>query len=336
MVIQRAAVCCLAAAATLAIPTLASAAAWHATIGAQNHDKGHQALAFLPNEIWIHLNDTIMWTSNADEIHTVTFLTEHQIRPPFDPNPCPPAVPATFNGTACVSTPVLFKGDTFTLKFTATGNFKVVCLLHENMTGVIHVLAPAAALPHDQKFYDDEALQAAHALLHDDDGRRGDLKGAENEGPSADGPAPAPHHAHAVTAGIGEVTSTPGGKQTLSILRFMDDDIVIHAGETVEFTNSDPVTPHTITFGTEPGDLLDPSGTGADDPDGARHAIVATPSDNVHSGFIVAGAQDELFKPQTDLGITRFRVTFPNPGTYPYICALHDDLGMKGRVIVLP
>jgi len=29
-------------------------------------------------------------------------------------------------------------------------------------------------------------------------------------------------------------------------------------------------------------------------------------------------------------------VTFMTPGTYPYICAFHDELGMKGEVIVLP
>jgi len=34
--------------------------------------------------------------------------------------------------------------------------------------------------------------------------------------------------------------------------------------------------------------------------------------------------------------VTRFRVTFMNPGVYPYICAFHDDLGMKGEVIVVP
>jgi plastocyanin len=336
MVIHRTAVCCLATAVMLTTPHLANAAAWHATIGAQNHDKGHQALAFLPNEIWIHVNDTIMWTSNVDELHTVTFLTDGQIWPFFDPNPCPPPIPATFNGAACVSTPVLFKGDTFTLKFTGTGNFKLVCLLHENMTGVIHVLAAGATLPHDQRFYDEEAKHEAHALLHDDDGGRGGPK-VLTEGAAANGPAPGgPHHDHAVTVGVGEVTSTPGGKETFSILRFINDDIVIHVGETVEFTNHDPVTPHTITFGAEPGDLPDPSGTGPDDPDGARHAIINSPSDNVHSGFIVAAAQDELGKPQTPVGVTRFRVTFTHPDTYPYICALHEDLGMKGRIIVVP
>jgi plastocyanin len=32
----------------------------------------------------------------------------------------------------------------------------------------------------------------------------------------------------------------------------------------------------------------------------------------------------------------RFRVTFTHTGTFNYFCALHDDLGMTGKVIVLP
>ena len=41
-------------------------------------------------------------------------------------------------------------------------------------------------------------------------------------------------------------------------------------------------------------------------------------------------------KAQAPAGVTQFRVTFTNPGTYPYICAFHDQLGMKGELIVLP
>jgi plastocyanin len=36
------------------------------------------------------------------------------------------------------------------------------------------------------------------------------------------------------------------------------------------------------------------------------------------------------------LGVTRFRVTFPNPGIFSYICALHDEMGMVGQVTVTP
>ena len=32
-----------------------------ATVGAQSGDKGRQALAFLPNELWVHAGDSVTW-----------------------------------------------------------------------------------------------------------------------------------------------------------------------------------------------------------------------------------------------------------------------------------
>src|SRR5437867_6078521 len=58
-------------------------AEWHAWVGAESHDLGHQALAFLPNELWIHQGDSIKWRFAAEEIHTVSFLKTGQIRFPF-------------------------------------------------------------------------------------------------------------------------------------------------------------------------------------------------------------------------------------------------------------
>src|SRR6516165_5032240 len=62
---------------------------WNTLAGAQSSDKAEQAMAFLPNEVWIHAGDGIRWTVAADEIHTITFLTPGppaQIRPPiFNP-----------------------------------------------------------------------------------------------------------------------------------------------------------------------------------------------------------------------------------------------------------
>ena len=57
---------------------------WYATVGAQSNDEGRQALAFLPNEIWIHAGDSIKWTFDADELHTVTFIPDTQ---PPQPRP---------------------------------------------------------------------------------------------------------------------------------------------------------------------------------------------------------------------------------------------------------
>ncbi|GAC1634280.1 MAG: hypothetical protein NVS9B14_10160 [Candidatus Acidiferrum sp.] len=97
----------------------------------------------------------------------------------------------------------------------------------------------------------------------------------------------------------------------------------------------DPATPHTITFGVEPQNPVPPVNTTLDS-DGALHRTINSSADSVHSGLIRASPQDQLFLPMTPIGVTRFRVTFTHAGVFPYICALHDGLGMKGKITVLP
>jgi len=296
---------------------------WHATVGAQSRDKGRQALAFLPNEIWIHVGDSIAWTFNADDIHTVTFLTDGQVRPPF-PVGCPGFSPsgASFDGSTCVTSPPFITGQTFVVNFPAAGNYKLVCLVHEDMTATIHVLDTSVKLPHEQSFYDREAAREAQDLLS-----APDLLSRHTHDKSA----------NAVAVGIGQILANGGGHETVSLMRFVEPEQVIHAGATVEWTNFDPITPHTITFGEEPaGDPAPPSGNVTIDIDGALHGTISSTSDNVHSGFIISAPQERIGLPQAPLGTTKFRITFTAPGVYPYICALHDDLGMKGRIIVLP
>jgi plastocyanin len=328
--------------AVLVVPQAVRAlepATWYATVGAQNGDKGHQALAFLPNEIWIHAGDSITWRFDADDVHTVTFLNDSDKRPDFlvgPPNGFSTGS-ASFDGSTSISTPILVNGATFTVTFPKTGNFKLVCLVHERMTGAVHVLDPSSALPHDQDFYDRQAADQRQDLLSDRDGRI-------EEACRQHGDQGGHHHsidAHLVTVGVGEISATAGGSQTLSVVRFIDDKICIHAGQTVEWNNHDPVTPHTVTFGTEPPNILGPPvGNITTDPDGALHAIIYSNADSVHSGLIVAPPQERLGVPESPpvppLGVTRFRVTFMQTGTFPYICALHDNLGMKGTVFVLP
>ena len=72
------------------------------------------------------------------------------------------------------------------------------------------------------------------------------------------------------------------------------------------------------------------------DPDGARKAVLGTPGGSTNSGLIVASPQDRGGLAQAPLGLTHFRVTFTSPGTFTYICALHDELGMIGSVAVIP
>ena len=66
---------------------------------------------------------------------------------------------------------------------------------------------------------------------------------------------------------VGKLLGTGGGWQYGSLFRFVDangqiltkdEPLLIHKGQTVEFTNIDPVEPHTITFGCPTDDSTCP------------------------------------------------------------------------------
>ena len=322
----------------LIVPLSALANTWQLQVGAESPDRGRQALAFLPNEVWIHAGDSIRWTFPTHERHTLTFLKPGQTRPPAFgpvfgvPVGCPGLTPdgSSFDGSACVTTGVLLvdgtttTSPTYTVTFPAAGNFKFVCLVHADMTGVVHVVDPSQFLVHDQDFYDreaqsEQALLLAHAPRIDDRGIATDVQTND------------------VAVGIGEVVTTTGaGSQTVSLMRFVRQMIIVQVGDTVEWTSLDPSINHTVTFGTEPADPRPPSPGVTPTSDGARRATISSTTDSVSSGFLSPAPQDRANLAQSNPGVTRFRVTFTSPGTFNYICAVHDQLDMKGTVIVHP
>jgi plastocyanin len=140
-------------------------------------------------------------------------------------------------------------GATFTVTFPTAGNYKLVCLVHTDMNGSVHVLVNNElneAAIHSQRFYDDQAENEAQALLSDNDHGGEDHRGWDDR---SDGE-------NAVTAGIGEIVATGGGLQYRAVVRFLPGIIRIHAGESVLWTNLDPTEPHTVTFGTEPAGFV--------------------------------------------------------------------------------
>ena len=315
---------------------------WHVKMGAESSDMSRQAMAFLPTEMWIYAGDSVEWTSGTHANHTVTFLKPGTPPRPSNAQGCgapvvPPAMnPPTpsgsvYDGTssACVHSGNFADGASYTVTFSNPGNFKLSCLIHRDMTGVLHVLDLSGSLPHDQGFYDEQAADQARDLVLDDDRRRGEDERAEHSR----------HFSGNQVTTTGELVATGGGKQYLAVMRFLPETIRVRVGETVEWTNIDPAEPHTITFGTEPAvpTALVGLNTPSSDSDGARRGTLpnATPDHaSLNSGIIAASLQDQAA--QTALGVTRVRVTFTQAGTYNYICALHDELGMKGSVVVIP
>jgi len=196
-----------------------------------------------------------------------------------------------------------------------------VCLVHSDMTGVVHVASGSTPLPHDQIFYAQQAFTEQSALLD----QASALGARANYGLRQD----------TVGAGIGAIVNMTGlGSQTASLMRFLWATVLVRVGDTIEWSNLDPSINHTVTFGTEPVDPRPPSANVQLTSDGARQATISSTSDSVNSGFLSPTPQDRANLAQAPLGVTRFRVTFPNPGAFTYICAVHDQLGMAGTVIV--
>ena len=348
---------------------------WQATVGSQNIDASKQAMAFLPNEMWISQGDSITWKTNAGEGHTVTFLqqmsggasaagTSRPANGTTGATGCAgggqggtavTASGAAFDGASCLNSgplcdanlqqspePGKCVGTTYSVTFPAAGNFKLICLIHANMTGTVHVLPTPASLPFSQADYDNQAEQQARAIIH-----------ADGIMPRASRDSSRPGQFARVITG-GGLVATGGGKSYLAIMRYMPSQITVHVGDTVEWTNFSPAEPHTVTFGVEPlvptavlGATTDPDGAvsgtlpntvtaGFPRADGGPSCSAAPNCANTFNpGFITAAAQDVSGAPQTS-SITRARVTFTQPGTYNYICAIHDELGMKGEVDVIP
>jgi plastocyanin len=123
-----------------------------------------------------------------------------------------------------------------------------------------------------------------------------------------------------VTAGMGQLFT---GLGSVAVLRFEPNQKVIRKGQTVTWTNLDPERPHTVTIGQEPqvpNEFAVFPPVGEDSP---GHATVTPTTVTAHSGFIG----------KNFLGPT-FSATFTAAGTYTYICALHDTLGMTGTIVV--
>jgi plastocyanin len=300
----------IALAIPVAVGQSASAApapvTWHVKVGAETADMAVTAMAFLPREVWVDKGDTVRWTADSAEPHTVTFLAPGTTLPDFDPfDATQTTMQGThrYDGTAYENSGIMATQPIFTftdpaatygLTFTRTGSFTYYCLVHGTMMkGVVHVRAAGTPYPYTQADYNRVGQHQGQELL--DRGMRAWQQAKE---------------AHPARSGQVQVGLDGMG---FSVMRFIRTHATVHVGDTVTFSVPGPGAPHTVTFGHEPPipAVLMPSG----DP---KHYA----GGDLNSGVIAPG------KP--------FVVTFTKAGTFPYICAIHDGMGMVGDVTVLP
>jgi plastocyanin len=269
---------------------------WHAVVGVESRDHAIQGLVFLPTVLYINVGDTVVWTANAGDIHTVTFLRPGQPLPPFtgSPEQINRVGGNVYNGKDYFNSGLLsnFPGvapfHSYSLTFGVPGDFVYHCLVHPSMMGIVHVQPAGTIYPFSQEDYNEQIQSGTQEVLHN--GQK--LTHIAEEHSS---------NQHVIVG---------SGNAMVSVVRFFPSQITIHVGDTVTFKSRDAGNPHTVTFGPTPQN---------------ENQAYGNPQD-FHGQPLSSGI---LFFGQT------FRVTFKQAGVFSYRCLFHDYLGMVGTVTVL-
>ena len=308
--------------------------------------------AFFPEVLQVRAGDTVTWELNSDEIHTVSFVhgipleeltfavpgrTEGELlvnpRVAF-PTRMPDAPVETYSGEGFVSSGVLSKqppapdappNDSFALTFDTPGTYTYVCLVHEEfMMGTV-VVEPATTtdVPAPEEILAHAEAEIAPRLAGIEAART-----IAQEVRSEPGPDDATFLF--VNAGIlNFVTADPRGE----VLEFLPQNLTIRAGDTVIWGSTGF---HTVTFtplppapefiipepqeGGPPLLVLNPEVMAPTKP-----SAVYDPLQYFNSGII------SYFVPN---GVS-WALTFDEPGTYEYVCLIHQALGMEGTITVV-
>ena len=131
-------------------------------------------------------------------------------------------------------------------------------------------------------------------------------------------------------AGVEQQAMGPAG--AWQFMRFYPDRITINAGDTIVWKLAS-AEPHTVTFpapGEQPPALIIPEGE-----DSQRmlfNPLAALPQGGSdYDGTAFTGSGQMGMEPQFP---KEYSLTFTTPGSYEYICVLHDPMGMVGQVTV--
>ena len=311
---------------TLAAP-LNSHAAQTLTLsaGAQSRGGDVQVNAFAPNEITINVGDTLTWRLDSTEFHNVLF-TNGEPAPEFvqagpdgvflNPVVALPAGGSTFDGTGPAGSGLLNKGDTYSLTFTKEGVFPYLCAIHPGMGGVVNVVA--AGQPADtQAAADARSTAQINADL------------AERAIPaimSNIGQLPTSGDTIGIAAGVQD--------GPVDVQRFLPQRVTIRTGDAITWIWKTADVPHTVTFlgGEAAPEVIVPHPQPEGPPRLELSPRVLAPAgdptnwdgaDYLNSGFLA---------PRPGGPAPTFTVHFTSPGTYEYLCLLHE--GMRGTVVV--
>jgi plastocyanin len=275
---------------------------WFAQVGAEFDQSTIEGMNYLPGEFWINQGDSIVWKAKSAEVHTITFLKKGQGTPIFneqDPLQTIKQGSNNYDGQSYYNSGLLSNASMLHLSTSYALRFTTV----GDFTYICLLHPSMIGIIHVRPFGSpypflqkdyDQQIARGEKVVKDD----GDKLAKE-----------AKEHAnkHTIIVGIGDGLVTD--------MRYYPGSNTIHVGETVTFVNMDTMEPHTVTFGTEEANIFAPYG----------NAKAYDGKEQLNSGYL--GYDPHWF------GLS-FKVTFTRAGTFIYHCALHDYMGMTGKIIV--
>lgn len=289
--------------AALAGPAMASddddARTWTVQVGSETPNKAIQGMSFLPKNIYVNAGDTVKWVANSAEIHTVTFLAKGKKLKEFDPfNPAELLQRGrhSYDGKSYYNSGVM--SNVRDSGFPAVKRYSLVFPHTGNFT--YYCLVHGKAMKGTVHVRRDDTSYPFTQKQYDRHSRAVE-RAIVRDGHALERIAEHQAGKHKVIEGADDGVAM--------VMRFFKPTIVIHVGEKVTFVNNGMGAPHTVTFGKEPANPFAKTGNPA----------------HFTGGNLSSGVQGPD---------TKFTVTFKKAGTFKYICALHDFMGMVGKVIV--
>ncbi|HVT21909.1 MAG TPA: hypothetical protein VHE57_11030 [Mycobacteriales bacterium] len=330
---------------------------WHVLVGAQTVHGSIQTMGFYPGQITVDQGDSVTWTANSAEPHTVTFLSTADPCPDtalcalpqtgFDlgsPVQSSPQGGTSYDGTSYFNSGVMTSSPpgptlpfpptvplvhTYTLTFPDTlapGTYTYYCLVHgQAMVGTVVVQPKGTAYPATQAQIDAANATQIRADLDSGVALRAQARQQDRK----------------LSTGRHPVVISGLMNDRAMLMRFVGPANKVNVGDKVSFVVASMGEPHTVTFGnpvtgcgTPPCNPEQPWNTTrtahgnlfARFP--ARNGDFTGSAQTLNSGIMLGLPPALTHLPKS------LTIQFTKVGDYNYICALHAYFGMVGTVHV--